>query len=100
MGRYLGDDADVTLEVALWSATRVIRVGEQSPLVVELVVWTCTIWSQFWIYHICFDSEIGIHIYEVISQRYQTKVIKGLTWSKTCHTVPEKKKLEFACDIK
>ena len=35
----LGDDADVALEVALDPAADVVRVGEESPLVVELVVW-------------------------------------------------------------
>ena len=39
IGCYLGDDADITLEVAFWTATCVIRVSEQSPFVVELVVW-------------------------------------------------------------
>ena len=38
VGRYLSDDADVTLEVALWAPTCVVGVREQSPLVVELVV--------------------------------------------------------------
>ena len=36
--RYLGYNADVTLEVALDPATRVVRVSEQRPLVVKLVV--------------------------------------------------------------
>ena len=34
----LADDADVALEVALGPAARVVRVREQRPLVVELVV--------------------------------------------------------------
>ena len=37
-GVPLGDDADVALEVALDPATRVVRVSEQRPLVVKLVV--------------------------------------------------------------
>ena len=35
----LRDDADVALEVALDPAADVVRVGEEGPLVVELVVW-------------------------------------------------------------
>ena len=35
----LGDDTDVDLEVALHPAADVVRVGEERPLVVELVVW-------------------------------------------------------------
>ena len=34
----LGDDADVALEVALHAAADVVRVREQGPLVVKLVV--------------------------------------------------------------
>ena len=34
----LGDDADVALEVALHTTADVVRVGQQRPLVVELVV--------------------------------------------------------------
>ena len=42
-GVALGDDADVALEVALDPATRVVRVSEQRPLVVKLVI--CNIMS-------------------------------------------------------
>ena len=35
----LGDDADITLEIALHAPTDIIRVGQQGPFVVELVVW-------------------------------------------------------------
>ena len=37
-GVTLGDDVDVALEVALRTARDVLGVGEQGPLVVELVI--------------------------------------------------------------
>ena len=37
-GVALGDDVDVALEVALRTARDVLGVGEQGPLVVELVI--------------------------------------------------------------
>ena len=33
---YLGDDADVALDVSLAAARRVVRVSQHSPLVIKL----------------------------------------------------------------
>lgn len=35
----LADDADVTLEVTLRARRKVLRIGQQGPLVVELMIW-------------------------------------------------------------
>ena len=53
---YLGDDADVALDVSLAAARRVVRVSQHSPLVIKLTFWEKHKWIGWGIQEVCWCS--------------------------------------------